>query len=68
MQDSQLLAIYSQDLENSSSFGSLEAQRRLGDSMQININANSFYATDSADPLYSLRSDDYLQMELVYYF
>ena len=68
VQDSQLLAIYSQDLENSSSLGSLEAQRRLGDSMQININANSFYATDSTDPLYSLRSDDYLQMEFIYYF
>ena len=68
VQDSQLLAIYRQDLGTPSSLSSLEAQRRIGDSMQINLSIGTFYSTEPADPFYSFRNDDLLQLDLIYYF
>ena len=68
VQDSQLLAIYRQDLGTPSSLSTLEAQRRIGDSMQINLSIGTFYSTEPADQFYSFRNDDLLQLDLIYYF
>jgi len=57
------------DLDDSSRLYSLEASRRLGESWKLNIEARVFNGiTDTTSPLYSFRQDDFIQLELGYYF
>ncbi len=65
---SKLLAGFSQDLESTSRVFSLEASRRFGNNWLLSIESRAFLAQTDDDTLYSLRDDDYLQLELAYYF
>ena len=65
---SKLLAGFSQDLESTSRVFSLEASRRFGNNWRLSIESRAFLAQTDDDTLYSLRDDDYLQLELAYYF
>jgi len=46
----------------------IEASRRIGDNMKINLELQWFQHNETTDPAYPLRSDDNLQLELQWYF
>lgn len=68
VQDADLLAFVAIDTDNSSRFGSLEANRRVGTSGEVQLEARFFADVDRADPLASLCRDDYVQWEFIRYF
>jgi hypothetical protein len=47
---------------------SIEASRRLTDNWKLSVEGRIFSGVRPATPFYSLRNDDYLQIELAYYF
>jgi hypothetical protein len=57
-----------QDLDSSAHSFSLEASRRLGDSWKLSLEGRIYSNLGPADPLTGMRNDDYLQMELAWYF
>ncbi len=64
---SRLLAGFSQDLENASAAFSVEASRRFGNNWRLSIELRSFYNLSEDDPFFSVRDDDYVQLELAFY-
>ena len=68
VQDSAVLAGISVDLDGRSKFFNVEASRRLGASWKLETELRLFWDVDPTDPLYFIRSDDYLQIELARYF
>ncbi len=56
------------DLENNSRIYTLEASRRLSDHWKATLEGRIFQNIATADPLYSYRQDDFLQLQLSYYF
>ena len=65
---SELLAGFSQDLDSSARLLSLEASRRLGDNWRLSIEARAFFDLPKDDLIYSLRDDDFIGLEIAYYF
>lgn len=57
-----------QDLDESTRFCSVEASRRFGGNWLLSLEARIFDQVSSDDPLFSLRNDDLLQVELAYHF
>ena len=68
VQSTEVLAALSTDLDNQSQFVSVEASRRLTDVWHIEAELRWFANIASTDPLYLIRQDDYLQLELKRYF
>ncbi len=67
--DTSILFAVIADRQQSSRLFSIEGSRRLSDNWKLNIEARLFSNIDSADQLfYSFRNDDYIQLELEYYF
>ena len=57
------------DRDDTSRIYSIEASRRIAESLKLNIEARVFEGiTTSSSPLYSVRQDDFIQVELAYYF
>lgn len=57
------------DRDDSPRLYSLEASRRIGESWKLNLEARVFSGiADSSSLLYSVRQDDFVQIELAYYF
>jgi len=68
-QSSDLLFGISQDLDNPKSYsGKLEANRRLGNSYKLGVEAWFFNSDDQSDPIYAIRDEDFMQLSLEYYF
>ncbi|WP_444946073.1 hypothetical protein ACJJIP_01330 [Microbulbifer sp. VTAC004] len=67
-QDTEFLLAVSTDLDNGSRFTNLEVTHRLDDRWLLEAEARFFGNADEGDPTYSLRNDDYLQLELRRYF
>ena len=65
---SEILALFSQDLEYSNQFFSLELSRRLTDFWKIEAEFRSFNSIEQETPEFDLREDDYVQIELRRYF
>ncbi|MAT92276.1 MAG: hypothetical protein CME59_06715 [Halioglobus sp.] len=65
---SRLLAGFTVDLDNGSTFGNVEAARRLGESWTITVEARTFFNTDEDDPLHDFRDDDYIELQLDRFF
>ena len=65
---SELLAGMIVDMDNSSRVMSVEASRRLGDDWKINLEARFFSNIDRRDGLVSFQDDDFVQLELAWYF
>ncbi len=65
---SELLAGVITDLSNGSRTFSLEASRRFGEHWKLNLEARLFSNIASGDLLAAQRDDDYVQLELAYYF
>ena len=47
---------------------SLEASRRLGSNWKLTVEARAFSKIDSTSLVYGIRADDYIQLDLSYYF
>ncbi len=62
-----LFGIYA-DRDSDAHIVNLEANRRLGKSTRLTLEARWFNDIPATDPLYSQHHDDYVQMELAYYF
>lgn len=57
------------DREDSSRLYSIEASRRVGENLKLTLEARAFLGlTDNTNPLYPVRKDDFVQLELGYYF
>ncbi|MFT4517687.1 MAG: hypothetical protein ACI9JM_000064 [Halioglobus sp.] len=56
------------DADSQSTFGNLEAVRRLGESWTITLEARMFSNIDKADPLQALDDDDYIELQLSRFF
>lgn len=65
---SELLAWIVYDTTSSAAMPGIEASRRFGENWKVNIEAWGFIDIPEDDPIYSLRDDDYLRLELFYYF
>jgi len=65
---SELLAGIIVDVDDSSRIMSVEASRRLGDDWKINLEARFFSNIDKRNFLSSFRQDDFVQLELAWYF
>lgn len=56
------------DVDTSARFCNVEASRRFGDRWVLGMEVRTFNDIPEEDPLYSLRRDDYAQLELAYHF
>ena len=65
---STLLAGVMQDLTNSARVMSIEASRRIRASWKVALEARFFSDSPADDPLYSVRDDDFLRLELARHF
>jgi hypothetical protein len=63
-----LLVGFSQDIESSAHFLNVEASRRFGDNWLLSLVSRFFFDVPEDDPFFSMRDDDYIQLELAYYF
>ncbi len=64
----EVLAGVAQDTNSSARIISVEASRRFGSSVKASLHAYAFVDLPIGDPLYSLRDDDYVSLEIAYYF
>lgn len=67
-QSTDLLAGVIGDRDLDTRFYNLEASRRIGDHWKLSLELRALSGVPPADPFYSLRRDDYLQIELSRYF
>ncbi len=56
------------DLEMSSKIITLEASRRIGENVKVNLEGSFFVDISKKDPAYSLAEDDFVKLEVTYYF
>ena len=68
VEDTEVLAGVTLDLDGAAQGFRLEASRRLGSAMKVTAEIQTFNHIEASDLLYALRDDDYLQAELAYYF
>ncbi|ABD80585.1 conserved hypothetical protein [Saccharophagus degradans 2-40] len=68
LDNTQILALFSQDVEYGNRFFSLEASRRLTDSWTLEAELRAFANADVRSPDYSFRNEDYIQLALRRYF
>lgn len=67
MASSEILAGISYDLQNSSTIITIEASRRIGNSLRLNLESGH-YLINEDDITYDLRDDDFIKLGVVYYF
>ena len=65
---SELLAGAIVDADTQAAFANLEASRRLGAGFKLTLEARLFERAEPGDPAYSFRQDDYLSLELAYFY
>jgi len=64
----ELLAGLIQDVDGSARAVSIEASRRIGSNWKLSLEARTFFEIPENDPSFGLRNDDFLLLELAYYF
>ncbi len=57
-----------QDIDSDGSSFTFESSRRIGDNWKVSLDAFIVLDTSEEDTMHSLRDDDSVSMELVYYF
>lgn len=67
MDDSNILLGMIRDLDSGSTIISMEASRRIGESVKVNLEASFFTHMDIHDPAYSLAQDNSIKLEVVWY-
>ena len=68
VQSSEILAGFFVDLDNRSRSFRVEGSRRIGDSWKATLELQTFVDVDPDDPLSALSEDDFLRLEIAYYF
>lgn len=68
VQSSEVLAGFIIDTDNQTRSWRVEASRRLGDSWKLTGELQVFSAVEDDDPLFTFAQDDFLLLELAYYF
>jgi hypothetical protein len=64
----EVLAGLIQDMDSPARAASIEASRRFGSNWKLSLQAWGFLDSPGDDPLFNARDDDFLQIELAYYF
>ncbi len=64
----ELLAGLIQDIDGAARAVSVEASRRIGSNWKLSLEARTFFEKPESDPFYGLRNDDFILLELAYYF
>lgn len=67
MADTTILLGVIRDLDSGSTILAMEASRRFGDSIRINLDASFFVDMDYEDPAFAMAKDDFIKLEMVYY-
>ncbi len=67
MADSTLLLGVIRDLDSGSTIIALESSRRLGENIRLNLDASFFIDMDYSDPAYAMAKDDFIKLEMVWY-
>ncbi|MDH3220522.1 MAG: hypothetical protein OEO19_13395, partial [Gammaproteobacteria bacterium] len=67
-QSSEILAGFVIDTENQGRSFRVEGSRRFGASWKGTLELQTFSNIDAGDPLAALQNDDYLLLEMAYYF
>ena len=67
LNDSTVLFGIIRDLDSGSTILAVEASRRLGDSIRLNLDASFFVNMDYNDPAFAMAKDDFIKLEMVYY-
>ena len=67
-QDTSLLAGVAWDTRTGETFFNVEAERRIGDSIALEIRARAFSGAGPQDVTYAVVRDDYVQVQLAKYF
>ena len=68
MDDTSILLGAIRDLHSGSTIIALEASRRLGETVRLNLDASFFIDMDIHDPSFSLARDDFIKLEMVWYY
>jgi len=68
MQSSEILMGAISDLDGGAISSSVEASRRLGQSLKLALEYRGTSSIEASDPAYMIRKDDYFQLELGYFF
>jgi hypothetical protein len=68
IQSTQLLAGFIFDYRGNGFYPSIEASRRFGESFIVNLEARGFYNTEEGDLLHFFRRDNYVQLEVNWYY
>jgi hypothetical protein len=63
-----LLAGIMKNVDSSSLSFTLEANRRIGETMKLQLSGYVFGGADETDPLFPLKQDDFVKLEAIYYF
>ncbi len=67
MDDSKILLGVIRDIDSGSTIIAVEASRRLGESVRLNLDASIFTNMDAGDPAFSLAKDDFIKLEIIWY-
>ncbi|UCH66395.1 MAG: hypothetical protein JSW63_04500 [Ignavibacterium sp.] len=68
VQSTEILAGVLVDYRGAGIYPSIEASRRVGESFIVNLEAIAFYNTEEGDLLHFFRRDNYLQLEINWYY
>jgi hypothetical protein len=66
--DTSVLAGVAVDLDSQEMFVNIEAERRFGDKLSVELQLRTFMNTEPSDALYTIEHDDYLQLRLSWYY
>jgi hypothetical protein len=66
--DTSVLAGVAVDLDTQELFLNIEAERRFGDSLSVELQLRTFMNAESGDALFLVERDDYLQLRLSWYY
>jgi len=66
--DTSVLAGIAFDLDTQELFLNIEAERRIGDNLSVELQLRSFMNAGPEDALYSVKQDDYVQLRLSWYY
>jgi hypothetical protein len=66
--DTSVLAGVAVDLDTQELFLNIEAERRFGDNLSVELQLRTFLNADPGDTLFAIEHDDYLQLRLSWYY
>ena len=66
--DTSVLAGVAVDLDTQELFLNIEAERRIGDNLSVELQLRTFMNAEPGDALFAVEQDDYLQLRLSWYY